>query len=482
MDYRSFVRRLLAAHSLIGVGLGAMLFVVCLTGAISTLASEFRLFEQPAAPVVNTAKPEAYEALMRYAFEPSRQSGNAIVILGPTDQTPRLELRNAGVPDGYADVGGTIIVPARTPWTDFVTELHENLHLPGNWGSAIIGLAGVALLGSLISGVAAHAKIWRDLFRLRLRGSARKREADLHNRIGVWGIPPFFVIALTGAYLALAHILVPVIEPLVPTQAAASPVATPRVPSDEGPIGVPAVADLIRAVERDHAPAKVSFVMLTAPGTPDQILHIDTDLPRKLASGESYRFDAYGNPLGPVGYADGPVGLQMQVAMFPLHVGNFAGAVMRWLYFAIGLALCFLVASGMRIWLLRMQQQGLSVAARWRVWSAFLWSQPLALAAAWFGPFAGLSPLLLYLMASLCGAGLSCFPIKLRTIRQTLALTTSASLGAVLVLVTAEQGHAPIAQPAAWLVLATALGFAATTLRLPVTSMKADAVILGKPT
>jgi hypothetical protein len=83
----------------------------------------------------------------------------------------------------------------------------HSLHLPRSWGGFIVGLTGVALL-SLISGILSHPRVLRDAFHLRLGGSRRLQEADLHNRLGVWALPFHVIVSLTGALLGLSTIIV----------------------------------------------------------------------------------------------------------------------------------------------------------------------------------------------------------------------------------------------------------------------------------
>lgn len=78
-------------------------------------------------------------------------------------------------------------------------------------GGFVVGMTGVALPSSLISGILAHPRTFRDAFHLRLGGSPRLQEADLHNRIGVWGLPFHFIVALSGAFLGLLTIVVGVL-------------------------------------------------------------------------------------------------------------------------------------------------------------------------------------------------------------------------------------------------------------------------------
>ena len=50
-----------------------------------------------------------------------------------------------------------------------------------------MGLLGIVMLISLVSGVMAHPKVVKDLFLLRWRPSLRLTVSDLHEQVGVWG-------------------------------------------------------------------------------------------------------------------------------------------------------------------------------------------------------------------------------------------------------------------------------------------------------
>ena len=52
-----------------------------------------------------------------------------------------------------------------------------------------------------------HPRVLRDAFHLRLGGSRRLQEADLHNRLGIWALPFHFTLALTGALCALFFLI-----------------------------------------------------------------------------------------------------------------------------------------------------------------------------------------------------------------------------------------------------------------------------------
>ena len=97
------------------------------------------------------------------------------------------------------------------PWSEFIGDLHMHLHLPRTWGKYLVGLTGVALFSSLISGLLSHPRIFKDAFSLRWGGSRRLQEADLHNRLGVWGLPFHVVVTVTGALLGLSSLIIGVL-------------------------------------------------------------------------------------------------------------------------------------------------------------------------------------------------------------------------------------------------------------------------------
>ncbi|HZJ11781.1 MAG TPA: PepSY-associated TM helix domain-containing protein [Methyloceanibacter sp.] len=104
-----------------------------------------------------------------------------------------------------------LVESVAAPWSEFLARLHINLHIPPTYGLFIVGLTGVALLSSLISGLLSHPRIFRDAFSFRIGGSRRLQDADLHNRLGVWGLPFHIAVSLTGALLGLSVLIIGVL-------------------------------------------------------------------------------------------------------------------------------------------------------------------------------------------------------------------------------------------------------------------------------
>ena len=258
-----FVRAMLAGHSALGLAFAWLIYVVCLSGTAAVFANEFRRWEQPDGPTVHgSVSPESVATALAgaYAQALADTSAHDVSILGPALTGARLVVsyhdHRAGIEEIWlADAQGRLVMRARAPWTEFLTHLHINLHLPRAWGTFIVGLTGVALLSSLVSGLLAHPRVFKDAFALRWGGSRRLQEADLHNRLGVWGLPFHVVVSLTGAMLGLATLVVGVLALAAyegDSEKAFATLLGPRAGPDRTPAAVPDVASMIRHVLNDR--------------------------------------------------------------------------------------------------------------------------------------------------------------------------------------------------------------------------------------
>ncbi len=232
----------LDSHSVIGLTFCALIYLICFTGTLSVLVDELKIVEQPA-PAAAQLHPgmldDAVAAVL--AREPSPP---ALYAVAPTTPRQRLTVTayGPGLERGFLAGPQRSIVPEQTPFADFVTDLHMTLTAPEPWGSVIVGITGAALLALIISGVLAHPRIFRDAFRLRLNGSRRLHEAELHNRLSVWGLPFHVAITLSGALFGLTSLAVTTIAALGFHGDAArvlSPITGPSVSADPQPAPLP---------------------------------------------------------------------------------------------------------------------------------------------------------------------------------------------------------------------------------------------------
>jgi len=381
-----FVRAMLAGHSALGLAFAALIYLVCFSGSIAVFTQEYTRWEQPAGPVLQQTTPQAVDKAFRQALTHNPTAHDLLIQL-PEAVRPRLTVHlddaNKAERTFVADASGAVVGELKTPWTEFQAELHTVLHLPRAWGGFVVGLTGVALLSSLVSGVLSHPRVFKDAFAFRWGGSKRLQEADLHNRISVWGLPFHLVVSLTGAFLGLTVIIVGVLALATfkgDTAKAYALFTGPTVVDDPRPAPVLDLAKTLETLRAAHPQARPTYLYVEHPGEQGQHVMVNAVTPGRLSRGETFVVDGDGKLLGEVGYESGTLGQKVLSSMTPLHFGWFGGWPVKVAYLLLGLGLTSVTSSGVAIWLARRRDKG-RPAPRWeRVWIAFVWSQPFAYA------------------------------------------------------------------------------------------------------
>ena len=386
-----FVRAMLAGHSALGLALAALIYIVCLSGTLSVFVYELQRWEQPDAPLVQgAASPAALDAAVRNGNTQAMADNAAhdVFVMAPGTMSPRFAVsyhdHETGVEGTWlADAGGNLVTRVKAPWAEFVADLHMHLHLPRTWGLFLVGLTGVALLSSLISGLLSHPRIFKDAFAFRRGGSYRLQEADLHNRLGVWGLPFHVAVSLTGALLGLSTLIVGVLAMAAydgDSKKAFATILGPQPSEDETAAPIPDIAAMIAKVQAQQAQAIVSNIHVGHIGKAGQIITVNMRSPGHLPFGNPYAFDAKGELINVGGLETGSVGQQILGVLQPIHFGWFGGIAVKIAYGILGLALTVITHTGVTIWLARRRDKGRPAPGWERVWAAVGWSQPLAFA------------------------------------------------------------------------------------------------------
>jgi uncharacterized iron-regulated membrane protein len=377
----AFVRTNLAGHSALGLFVAAFCYLICLTGTVAVFGDEWHGWELADAPHIESASPE----LMQSATEAALQAWpnpEWISLELPSVEAPRFAIMSfANEQERYWTVSsdGALHESRDAKWAHFIASLHASLNMPGMIGYILVGLVGIAMLALAVTGLLAHPRIFRDALTLRWGGGARLQEADLHNRLSVWGLPFNIVISTTGAYFGLVTFLIYIVAAAgfggddAPITAAFTP---PEI-THSAPL-LPRLADIVAQAET-HAGARATSVFINHPGQVDQSLELFTGAPGKIRYGELYYPDAEGDVRN-VGWANGPPGVQLYSAIYPAHFGDFGGLPMKLIYAALGFALTVVCASGVTIWLARRADQDRPAPIAQRAWTAIVWATPVAIA------------------------------------------------------------------------------------------------------
>lgn len=384
-----FVRAVLKGHSSLGLAFAAAIYLVCLSGTIAVFAREFERWENPLAPLVATPAPAAVQAATAAAVARAGPDLEHVYIWPGLPDLPWLLVNIDAGGDHrkwVADGEGRLVAEAASPWTEFLTTLHIQLHLPRTWGAFLVGLTGVALLSSLISGVLAHPRVFRDAFHLRLGGSRRLEQADLHNRIGIWALPFHLIVSTTGALLGLTTLIVGVLG-FALFQGDIGKVYGLFIPPEPKDNPAPApmldLRPMLAEIDRRVPGGRVTFVALEHPTEMGgaAMFSVQTTSSR-LSNADSYAFDRTGKLYHQARASEKNLGERILGAIGALHFGWFGGGIVKIAYGLLGLGMTMLAASGVWIWLARRRDKGRPAPGWERIWSASVWGQVPALAAA----------------------------------------------------------------------------------------------------
>lgn len=400
----ALVKQSLGAHSVIGLAVGALMYLLCLTGTVAVLAFEFERWEQPGVEEFRDYDAITIERALAGFQQRVAKPDESIYVVLPTDELPRIHVADENR-EWWVNADGSLGPEVHHPFTEMLRALHYHLHLPETAGFLLVGGLGVALLALILSGILAHPRLFKDAFLLRLGGNKRLEQADIHNRLSVWGLPFHLMIAFTGALFGLLG-PVAVVAAMAFFDNDAEAVfdevygADPVLEAPLQPLGIAAALDHMR---NEYPEAQPIYFVAHKVGTPGQFMEIAATLPGRLVYSELYRFAGDGSLINTQGLSDGPAGRQFLYSIYRIHFGQFGGFGVKLAYIVLGLALTVVSATGVNIWLAKRGGRDAINA----LWCATVWGAPLAMAAAavW-SVLGGEAPIWIFLLTWLASAGL----------------------------------------------------------------------------
>jgi uncharacterized iron-regulated membrane protein len=373
----SLVKRSLSSHSWLGLMVGALMYLVCLSGTLAVFYPELERWEQPQiqeVPDYDPAKLErAYHELVASGVEVTEH----MFISLPSPESPRASISNEK--EGwFINPDGSRGERVNHEWTHLLINLHLYLHLPESFGMYVVSALGAILCGLIVSGLIAHPRIFKDAFALRIGGSKHLEQADIHNRLSVWSSPFQLMIAVTGAYFGFAQVMAFVFAGIYTngdtTQLFGQLFGDePQLEQTLTPIALSKAINQTREMAPGTTPL---YVTIEEAGKPGQFMLVGTQFPDRLIYVEQYRFDTAGNFIDKVGYSDGPPGRQIVFSIYRIHFGHFGGFGVKMLYFILGLAMSVVSVTGFNVWLAKRKRRDFLNT----VWAGLVWGTVPALA------------------------------------------------------------------------------------------------------
>ena len=376
------VKSSLSSHSWLGLLVGGLMFIICLSGTLVVFYEEIERWEQPVAEENVVIAPQVLEnSFNQYIASSDTNVTEHMYIVFPNEALPRYKF-SSDTEGRYVNQDGSLGANAIDDLTNMLAGLHINLHLPVNIGIVIVSALGALLCALIITGFLSHPSIVKDAFKLRSGGKGRLGQVDLHNRLSVWGAPFHLMIGLTGAYYGFVMLLVGMFALSMDGQTPASVTETvfPAEPALENQAPVYGVARALETVNELSPDGKLLYMLVHDADTDSRFMEFYVQQPGLLAWSENYRFDTAGNYLDTAGYTQGAPAQQILYSVYRIHFGNFAGVITKLLYVILGLSLTVVSASGINIWLeKRKYRDALNL-----IWPGVVWGMPLAIAIASF--------------------------------------------------------------------------------------------------
>ena len=383
---KDFFASSLKAHSWLGLFVGALMYLICLSGTIAVYYEELERWEQPSAPEYFDYDIDAIDAeFNRVINDPEINVTPHMYVTLPTEANPRVAIitENEG---WFLDKAGNRVSSSAHPWTDLLTDLHLYLHLPKTWGMIFVSILGVLLLGLIISGLASHRTIFKDAFKLRVKGSYQLEQTDIHNRLSVWAAPFHIMISITGAFFGLSALVLYFYSAAFSDQSVEELTSTiygsePHLEQQVGHVNIKKAFEQMPELAPGTNPL---FAIVHDTNTPKQFIQIFSQYPERLIYSDNFVFDASGNFISKDGFSDGEIGRQALYSVYRLHFGHFGGWWTKVIYFILGLALTVVSVSGINVWLSKRKHKDAINDA----WSGFVWGTPCALLVAAISSFA----------------------------------------------------------------------------------------------
>ena len=378
-------KRLLAVHGWSGVVLGLFLYVVVLTGAVAVFAHEIgewsaggkrahdpldRPIHDRLVELSETIDPAYLEEVLVFT-----NSGGAIMALFHTHETTEGGMpREVGVrflldPNTMEvlsrDEGDLADFPGNQEGAldDFIVGLHVSLHAPRPWGLWATGILGFVMLIAAISGIILHKHLFKDLFVPPRFSSLLLNRRDRHILAGSWSLPFGFLLAFTGAFFSFAGAIgLPVVAMVAFGGDQVKMIETViGAPVAEDPRPAP-VANLDAILKQSAAEAgsKPLSIVVNHWGRMDANVLVRHDPPEEALRGVNQMFNGVsGEYLGvkPDIGTEPSVGNTVIGLMGPLHFGNFGGVLSKSVWFALGLAMCYVTLTGLQLWTQRRAEQ-----------------------------------------------------------------------------------------------------------------------------
>ncbi|WP_369989780.1 PepSY-associated TM helix domain-containing protein [Pseudomonas xanthosomatis] len=349
-------------HTWTGLIFGWLLFAIFLTGTLTYFKEEISHWSQPEIQAHPLDPVHSLGLAQSYLQSNAGQSASWFIRL-PGEREPALAVGwrdpDAGGRRGFVrkqlDAASGQEVEARdSRGGEFFYRFHFELQMPYPWGRWLSTFCAFIMLLGLVTGIITHKKIFKEFFTFR-PGKGQRSWLDGHNAIGVLVLPFHLMISYSSLVLFM-YMVMP--AGILASYGDAGRYFNDLFGRDETPAMAGVAAPLVPlpqlyAKVQALAPgAHIGSVQVQNPGDASARVTLSQASTDHVAYRRSanWTFDGATGELLRQG-APESAAMMTSFTFAGLHMGNFAGPWLRWLYFAFGVAGTAVIGTGLVMWL-----------------------------------------------------------------------------------------------------------------------------------
>jgi uncharacterized iron-regulated membrane protein len=357
-------------HTWSGLLVGWILFAVFLTGTASYFKGEISQWMQPELRA-SSAGPDAAAELAFSTLRRIAPDSSAWFIGLPQERDPVIRVfwrtpTQRRFQSAILDPAtGDPVTSRKTMGGEFFYRFHFELHMKPIWGRWVVSFCAMMMLVAIISGIITHRRIFADFFTFRPGKAPQRSWLDAHNALAVLALPYHLMITYTGL-ITLMLMTMPWgaqvayqgnMQAFFAEAVGSSP--APRAAGRPGEL-VP-VGPLLAEAMAHWGTHTISRINVNNPADANSVIQITRGESGRMSSNpQTLVFNGTtGARLSETG-TDAPAAATRGVT-WGLHIGRFAGPLLRALFFLSGLAGTAMVATGLILWAAKHRQKRLAI-------------------------------------------------------------------------------------------------------------------------
>ncbi|MCK1790681.1 PepSY-associated TM helix domain-containing protein [Pseudomonas violetae] len=352
-------------HTWTGLLFGWLLFAIFLTGTLAYFNDEISHWMQPEIPARSVSSEHSLNLAQHYLQQHAPGASRWLIDL-PSARQPALTVRWQQSPAKRGERGqfsekrldpqsGTEVQERETRGGDFFYRFHFQLQMPHPWGRWLSTIAAMVMFIGLITGIITHKKIFKDFFTFRPRKGQRSW-LDGHNAVGVLVLPFHLMISYSSLVIFMAMVMPASILASYKGDVRAfydevfTASSTPELAGTAAQLAP--MAPLLERAREQWSGGRVARLTVNNPGDANASVVLVRDGADRVVHDVSsaVTFNGVSGQLLSATPAQ-PVAMAVAGSFYGLHMGRFAGPVLRWLYFICGLASTAVIGTGLVIWL-----------------------------------------------------------------------------------------------------------------------------------